>query len=858
MSEIKFRTYDQEREQIRERNKARTDYILEAAGITKENPDYNRWYRATMINVHNAYRFSYNGETEADLEKVFESFVEAIQENPIEKYEEATKEFLYQRATQQLDKAVGGYADASTYDEMRKKLDETIKSGMEIREQEGTTFPKEFYTEGGGLQRLVYDIPLSEQEESSMLNIDMMVAKYKDKGVEFDTSKNRFIVKEREVGPQKFFSSRQEKLEKFLAKKEQNPESFDKTDKELLDVIKSGDFERFTEIRKQRGMNRDKTNEDLRTALSDEIIFHEVSEKWNSKENQDVEALLESVWEISESFKKSAEIVSKESEKDVLGRIDTIYFSVIPEDVAEQSTFKNWKSCMHTTGCNHSYVDDSIGMGSIVAYGYDSKDPSKMVARLLIHPYEDEVTGEVLYRVNDRIYGRDNLGFRKAVTKVIEHFNEEKSGTYRLKEGLYNDNGAGRRAFSIVEEKDNVFDLTNFRRDSDNVITLAEFDFSKAKEIIVPEGAKLKFEDCILSGDLSSLKGATFESCTFKDAILPEEAKLELKVSFENTRCPESVEIGGYFHGVEYVGKMPEIKGTKFEDLPTTLKNVQIPEGSDLSDMKDLKLTGDIKIGEGVKLPDGIRFEQARITQNLEAYSDINMVFADCVFSEGSQLPKSDKVVLKYNVVITDPSILTHINKYDISDESMFMVEEGIPVTQELLDNSRVTMIVDKEMPEILLDRELQQDDIRHIIQAIAKDEDTKQELLGEVSSLKVVTKEEFIAKGGLQRKQSENQEASTEHSQTLKERIVSSVKDVCDKAIEAIPQGIKDKIVKPKQSGKTHEEKKKDKKVVKTIQTKRGVMGAKKAKKATEVARTLTNEEIATIQATQQREGGR
>ena len=200
MAEIRFRTDDLERQELRERKEARTNYILETAGIAKDNPDYNRWYQATLVNVHNAYRFSYNGETEADLERVFEGFISAIKENPIDKYEEATKEFLYERVALQLDKAAGDFAKTATYEEMRGTLNETMISGIKMRKQKETTFPKEFYKENGGTQRLVYEIPLEEQEESAMRNIDMMVAKYKDKGVEFSSEKNKFIKRQQSYG----------------------------------------------------------------------------------------------------------------------------------------------------------------------------------------------------------------------------------------------------------------------------------------------------------------------------------------------------------------------------------------------------------------------------------------------------------------------------------------------------------------------------------------------------------------------------------------------------------------------------------------------------------------------------------
>ena len=78
MAEINFRTDEIERQEIAARNRKRTLYILKSADINESNPDYQRYFNATIVNVHNAYRYSYNGETEADLENVFEGFIATI------------------------------------------------------------------------------------------------------------------------------------------------------------------------------------------------------------------------------------------------------------------------------------------------------------------------------------------------------------------------------------------------------------------------------------------------------------------------------------------------------------------------------------------------------------------------------------------------------------------------------------------------------------------------------------------------------------------------------------------------------------------------------------------------------------
>ena len=55
--ELIFRSDNEERLNITERNKKVATNILEKAGIDKNNPLYDRYYAYTMANVHNAGRY---------------------------------------------------------------------------------------------------------------------------------------------------------------------------------------------------------------------------------------------------------------------------------------------------------------------------------------------------------------------------------------------------------------------------------------------------------------------------------------------------------------------------------------------------------------------------------------------------------------------------------------------------------------------------------------------------------------------------------------------------------------------------------------------------------------------------------
>lgn len=561
--EIQFRTWDIERRDIRARNIEKTLSILEAAGITPENPNYKRYYNATMINVNNAYRFSYNGETDAMLDKVLDDFSETIKDPnvSIDDYERVTKEFLQQRVSQQFQKADGGFGDDNPYEVTRGILNETIRTGMQMRKEFDTDYPPEFYTEGGSLQRLVMDIPLDMQAESAMRNIDMIVAKYKDNGIEFSSAENAFIVKGQKVGPEKFFTSKSTRLGNFLEKYENDSSILDLKDDELFGVLEKGNYEEFLELGRQRAMAvpRDKTNEALRAALKDEVIFHEICADGIKRDE-----LVDKMKNLSDNFTKSAKLVSKESEKDVLGRVDRVMFSAVPEDLATQSTLRNWRSCMHATGCNHRFVDDTIGLGAIVAYGYDSQNPQKSVSRLLILPYKNE-KGEVAYKVNDRIYGIDNTGFRRAVAGATKHFNEGKSGTFEFIEGFYNDNGGN-------------MNITILRRDEQGRVILDD---------LIRDGK------VVLNADLQS-------TILENDKIMVSD---NVHVVLDHFKIPDGADFSQAqhvtFNKISGIGrdiKLPEVVSV----------NGDIPEGADLSSAGTLLLGSEVKFGKDLKLPETV------------------------------------------------------------------------------------------------------------------------------------------------------------------------------------------------------------------------------------------------------------
>ena len=577
---LKFRSDALERKAIAERNKNAAVSILSQAGIMEDNPLYKKYFAYTMANVHHAGRYGVYDE------QIEQMFVQSLQdpEMSLEQYQQVTKKFEASMAESQMKNATGsvfnGNKSATPFSEIRDILQQTTRDGVQMRNDLDTSFPKEFYNRDGSLNhRLIVDIPPEMMGDSAMGAIGLVTKKYKN--VTFDKESNSFLVKGKPIGPEKFFKNKKELLDKF------DTEKLDLSDKELLDIVKDGDYNKFLELRKDRGMNRDKTNEMLRNMLNDEVVFGEVSEKLRATEI-DKNSFAEVTKSVAEDFDSKAKIVRAEADKATLDSIDRVMFSVAPADVARQSTFQDWKSCMHAVGCNHKYVDDSIGVGSIIAYGYNSDNPQKMVSRLLIHPYAND-EGEVAYKVNDRIYGKENLAFRNVVNNVVDkNFNEGKEGAFRYNYKLYNDN-AGQQVLNIINVKEGeIFDLDN-RYISDGMLDLSGVDLSKAKDVV-------------FSG--------TFEKISLLNTKFPEQMK-----QLDLSKCSALDLSGADLSMVEDLKLPSSIEGLKGTKFPETLKQLDLSKcsaldlsGVDLSQVEDLRLPIRITSLEGTKFPKKIDF----------------------------------------------------------------------------------------------------------------------------------------------------------------------------------------------------------------------------------------------------------
>lgn len=119
-----------------------------------------------------------------------------------------------------------------------------------------------------------------------------------------------------------------------------------------------------------------------------------------------------------------------------------------PVDIAGMSTDRGWKSCMslrcdaHGAGGNQHYVLNDIKEGTIIAYLIKKEDKNVQdpLARLLIKPFIEHTTNNVLLVAEGRPYGRPLPGFMNTVNEWLAEVNQDKvQGVYALPDTLYND-----------------------------------------------------------------------------------------------------------------------------------------------------------------------------------------------------------------------------------------------------------------------------------------------------------------------------------------------------------------------------------------------------------------------------------
>lgn len=692
-------TRNQEYELVVSLNHETAQKIMETAGIDKNNPNYDAYYAQAMAAAHHNRRF--NGDEDTMI-KVFAKEMQKPDMTPekLKNFERGYRNYVVE---EQQKYAGGDYADrdpsAMHIDEV---MQNTVRSGVELRNKINPTFPDIMY-DNGMLTDVVLDLSDETTGSSAIGIINNTVDKYDKYGIKFDAENNQFQVKGKPVNVQKFYSSKKNQMDKFLSNLEKNG-GFDASDKELFEVIETGDYQKFLELKKQRG-GTDKRNMFLRNALNDEILFDRFSEEVRGKEHS-LENITEAAKNLSEDYGSKSNIINKESERGKISsapntdlkanEIDRIVFTAKPFQVASQSTYQNWISCMNAVGCNHRYVDDSIGQGSIVAYGYNSKNPQNKISRLLIHPYINE-KGETLYVVNDRIYGESNSAFQNSVKEFTESVNQGKKGFFLFNtnkmenaDGLYNDNGG---KASVIYNMENVklLDLSNYKE-----IALKAIDLSSVSEIKFPENVKF-YENVKLGGkvDLSNVQ----------DLKLPNIDLSQVKsIKFpENVEFNSDVKLGGEidFSNVKNLTlqnmDLSDAKSIKFPENVEFNNDVKLGGEIDLSNIKDLYIqhtdlskAKNIKFPDNVKIGTGVRFGGNVDFSNIK---DLKLEFVN--LSNATNVKFPENVSLNY-VSLCDNIDLSNIKNLELKNTDLTEVKNiKFPENIKFADNVKINKDTD-------------------------------------------------------------------------------------------------------------------------------------------------------------------
>lgn len=651
--ELNFRTEDEERElrindehrlSIKEYNKQEALKILEDAGISQTNPFYNQYLALTMANVHIAKLFAvYN----PDIQNMFAETLKNPNLTP-EQYANISKTFRHTFYSEQLKHAEGSTHEENdaNFEDVTKELKKTIETGIKMRKELKTFFPKVFSPNDKSVSRLYVDIPPELLEISAIHIIRKITSEYND-FIDFDKDNNKFIVDNQLIGPQIFFNSKIKLLKRF------KPDTFEIDDTELFEIIKTADFKKLQELKKNRGINKNKTNISLINAFDDKFIFYEVTKLLKNKKisKENIEEIFN---KLQENYSKNAQIISKESEKDTLDYTDsvdytdTVMFSISPYDLATQSTFRTWKSCMHLAGLNQHYVDDSIGAGSIVVYAFSSSNPHQMVSRLLIHPYTND-KGEIAYKVNNRIYGKENLALRKIVDVFIkEYLNKDKDGIFFLNKDkddnengyLYNDNGDLDHFTVIKYKKVDAIDLSKYVYN--NELQIFDKDLSLADDIFISKDI-----DCI---DLNNIK------------LPPNLKKLDL------SNCKKLIIANMDLSNIEELILPENISSLNNVKLPKNLKKL------DLSNCPNLELINmDLSNIEELILPHNgnISFNKVKLPQNIKKLDLSNCSDLELI---NMNLSNIDELILPNNIsTLNNIKLSKNIKTFDLSNVSGYI-----------------------------------------------------------------------------------------------------------------------------------------------------------------------------------------
>lgn len=338
-------------------------------------------------------------------------------------------------------------------------LSQTIRKGIYIRQQKKPTYPALFQNKS----TLYYEVePIMTQKQIlQKVENDFRSALPRHQSFKADLEQATFIHRGQTARAGRFLVQRCRNLTAFHHEMKKNPDYV----ADYVPFLQNADYEGFKKFRSD-----DMSRKAQFFGLRNELDFYLLASYYRSTQNaekSESEQILTAAHRLIETYQplsKDMQFVAdhylerassfdlKETEDITKFAIDLIMISNHPATIARKSTYVWWQNhigndgemtetCMAADGENHSiYVPRSIGSGSLIAIGVNKCCPDRWLSRIDIEPYVNAQTKEVLYQPG-RLYGQPSIGFYHYVKSFCNTINAGKEGTFKLKKGLYKDNG---------------------------------------------------------------------------------------------------------------------------------------------------------------------------------------------------------------------------------------------------------------------------------------------------------------------------------------------------------------------------------------------------------------------------------
>lgn len=343
------------------------------------------------------------------------------------------------------------YQNATLYDD---KINEAIKNGLERGKDLKTKYPQPF----DKTETIYVRVP---RAEAGLVQAQDMFGEITGAidGVEISVDKDGDSYRlNYRIGDDKMKS---ERLNAFFQKagaimnsaKDDAP-AIDFADADFMNLFMNASIasvDGIRELKKSRGVAKDPTNKNILNALANNglLMLHICLEIRNHPEfgpdmtpEKFKELFVLTVIDLGGKYNSYYESLANAAAKNKMDNdaaVDMLVFSRDPWQIATQSTYQDWQSCMHVLGCNFHCIVDDIGCGTIVCYGRDSQDPAHNLVRYSLKPYISE-QGNTVYRF-PREYGKLFDGFSNSVADIFQNIAGTKKiyGMYKIRNGLYAD-----------------------------------------------------------------------------------------------------------------------------------------------------------------------------------------------------------------------------------------------------------------------------------------------------------------------------------------------------------------------------------------------------------------------------------